>query len=89
MRCVMNIENRRVTLYCPICGNDQFLSLDCALEDLFDSPDDYRVQCADCKSIITKAELLEGNQDIINANIEEIKQEVLEDVERRLKKIFK
>ena len=85
----MNIEDRKITLYCPVCGNDQFSSVDCDIENLFDAPDESRVQCADCKLIITKAELLEGNQDIINANIEEIKQEVLEDVERRLKKIFK
>ena len=30
------------------------------------------MQCVDCKTIFTKAELLEGNQDVINANIEEV-----------------
>lgn len=85
----MSIESRNVTLSCPVCGNDQFSSLDSENDDLSDAPDDTRIQCADCKSIFTKAELIDANQDVINANIEEVKQELLKDLEKKLKKMFK
>lgn len=42
-----------------------------------------------CGSIFTKGELIESNQDIINANIEEIKQEAIKELEKKLKKMFK
>lgn len=80
---------RTLTLYCPVCGNDMFSCVDLELDNLSDAPDHARMQCSDCKNIFTKAELMEGNQDIINANIEEIKQESLKAFEKELKKIFK
>lgn len=79
----MSLENRNVTLYCPICGNDQFIFHD--NDNLSDAPDDTKIQCADCKKILTKAELIEENQDVINANIDEIKKEAI----KELKKLFK
>ena len=85
----MSIESRYVTLYCPVCGNDQFSSLDSETDDLSDAPDGTRIQCADCKCIFTKAELIEANQDIIDANIEEMKEELLKDLEKELKMMFK
>lgn len=85
----MSVESRKVTLYCPTCGNDQFSSVDVEIDDLSDAPDDTRIQCADCKCIFTKAELIEANQDIINANIEEMKKDLLKDLEKKLKKMFK
>lgn len=85
----MSTEIRNVTLHCPVCGNDQFSCLDEEINDGPDTPDDTRYQCADCKSIFTKAELIEENQDIINANIEEVKEELLKDLKKELKRIFK
>lgn len=85
----MSIESRNVTLYCPTCGNDQFSCVDVEIDDLSDAPDDTRIQCADCKNILSKAELIEANQDVINANIEEMKQDLLKDLEKKLKKMFK
>lgn len=35
--------DRNVTLLCPLCGNDQFLSLDEEFEDLLHAGDDARV----------------------------------------------
>lgn len=81
--------DRKVTLLCPLCGNDQFESLDEEFEDLLHASDDVRVRCSDCGSIFTKGELIESNQDIINANIEEIKQEAIKELEKKLKKMFK
>ena len=85
----MSIESRNVTLYCPTCGNDQFSCVDMEIDDLSGAPDDTRIQCADCKCIFTKAELIETNQDDINANIEEMKKDLLKDLEKKLKKMFK
>ena len=40
--------DRNVTLLCPLCCNDQFLSLDEEFEDLLHAGDDARVRCSDC-----------------------------------------
>lgn len=85
----MNIESRKITLYCPICGNDQFSSISADIENLSDAPDDTKIKCSDCGCVITKGGLLESNQDIINANIADIKQEAMRELEKELKKSFK
>ena len=85
----MSIESRNVSLFCPTCGNDQFSCIDTEIDNLSDAPDDTKIQCVDCKCIFTKAELIEANQDIINANIEEIKQDFIKELEKKLKKMFK
>ncbi len=85
----MKNYNRNISLYCPICGNDQFSCLDSDDLNLSDASDNIRFQCADCKKILTKAELIEENQDVINANIEEVQEEIIKDLEKELKKAFK
>ena len=82
-----NTNNKIIRLYCPICGNDQFISLDDA--EFIDSTDSTRFKCSDCKNTFTKEEIIESNEDIINANIEEFEEDVLRDIEKELKKIFK
>ena len=64
--------SRNVTLYCDVCGNDQFSSLDDIFCELSDAPDETKMQCSDCKKIFTKAELLEANQAVIDSNLEDI-----------------
>lgn len=78
-----------ITLYCPICGNDQFSFVDSEFNGLSDAPDDTRIKCADCNCILTKAELISENQDVINANIEKLKEKTIKELERELKKLFK
>ena len=85
----MSIENRKITLHCPICGNDQFSSINDNIDNLSDAPDDAKIKCSDCGSVMTKRELVESNQDIINANIEDIKQEAIKELEKELKKSVK
>lgn len=85
----MSIENRNITLRCPTCGNDQFFCVDVNFDDLSDAPDEVKLKCADCNSIFTKGELIDGNQDVINANIEDIKNEAMQEIKKSLKKIFK
>lgn len=85
----MSIENRNITLHCFTCGNDQFSCVDAVFDDLSEAPDEVKLRCADCNSIFTKGELIEENEDIINANIEDIKNEAMQEIEKSLKKIFK
>ena len=84
----MKNHNRSVKMLCPLCGNDQFSTLD-ETDDLLNAPDNTRIQCSDCKSVYTKAQLIHDNEHIINANIEEVKNEVMKDLEKELKKMFK
>jgi len=65
--------SRNISLLCPTCGNDQFSAIDVETDDLSDAPDETRVKCSDCGMILTKAELIEENQERINANIDDIK----------------
>lgn len=81
--------SRKVSLLCSICGNDQFETLDKEYEDLTEAPDSTRFKCSDCGRIFTKAELLDENEEIINANIEGIQNEAVAEVEKELKKMFK
>jgi len=85
----MNIENRKVTLYCPICGNDQFSFINDYTDNLSDAPDGAKIKCSDCGNVMTKSELIESNQDILNANIEDIKQDAIKELEKELKKSLK
>ena len=85
----MRTDSKNATLYCPICGNDLFSYIGVETNYLSDAPDNMKIQCADCKHILTKAELIEANQDVINANVEEVKQELMKDFEKKLKMMFK
>jgi hypothetical protein len=47
------------------------------------------MQCSDCGKIFTKAELIELNQEVIEANIEDIKKEAVKEFEKELSKVLK
>ena len=79
--------SRNVSLLCPVCGNDQFSAVNDNIENLKDAPDETRIKCSDCGATRTKAELIEENQEIINANIEDIKKEAISKIEKELKKL--
>lgn len=81
--------SRKVTLFCSVCGNDQFSALDEGIDDLMEAPDDTKMKCSDCGKVFTKAELIEENQDVINANIEDIKNEAMKEIEKELSKALK
>ncbi len=81
--------SRNVTLVCPLCGNDQFSSIDFELNSLKEAPGETRIKCSDCGRITTKDVLIEENQGIINANIEDIKKEAVAEAEKEIAKILK
>lgn len=82
----MKDYNRSVKLICPLCGNDGFCSVGEEVEDLLNAPGTTKVQCADCKAIYTKDEIIEANSLIIENAEEEIVEEVMKDFDKQLKK---
>jgi len=86
---VLKDLSKNITLLCPICGNDQFESLDVLQEDLKDADSQVRLRCPDCGNVFTKEELLRENAEKIDIAVEEFKQEVVKEVEKDLKKALK
>ncbi len=80
---------RKVKLLCPLCGNDQFASLDEEFEDLLHASDDVRLRCSDCGSEYTKRELIDNNAEIIDTAVDELKQDAVKELEKELKKAMK
>lgn len=81
--------SRNITLFCDVCGNDQFATLDKIKCELREAPEETRIQCSDCGKIFTKGELLEVNQEVINANVEEIQNGAIKEMEKELAKALK
>ena len=78
-----------IGMKCSICGNDQFSTVDESIEDMLNAPDETEVKCSDCGRVTTKEQLIEDNSHIIDANIEDFKDEILKQLQKDLKKIFK
>lgn len=85
----MNNLERKVTLLCPLCGNDQFTSLDEKFEDLLHASDDVRLRCSDCGSVYTKRELLDNNASIIDNAVDGLAQDAAKELKRKLKEALK
>lgn len=85
----MKSLDRKVTLLCPLCGNDQFESNDEELEELHHENDDVRVRCSDCGSEYTKQELIDSNAVIIDNAVDEIAQDAVKELKKELKKAMR
>ena len=81
--------SRHVTMICSTCGNNQFETLDLEYQDMKEASDTSRFKCSDCGRVFNKSELIDENQEIINANIEDIENEVIDELEKKLKKALK
>ena len=81
--------SKNVLLMCPLCGNDQFESLDVSHAELMDADSGARVKCSDCGSIFTKEELLAENAENISFAVEEVKREAIKEIEKELKRVLK
>ena len=79
----------RVAMYCPLCGNDQFESLDVDNDDVLDALDHIRFRCSDCQSVYTKEELLKENSEVIENATDEMANELIADFEKQIKKAMK
>lgn len=78
-----------ISMKCRVCGNDQFSALESDIVSIDESLDETIVKCSDCGRECSKAELLEDNQHIIDANVEDLKDEAFKQIEKELKKMFK
>ena len=79
-------HERRVELYCLTCGSGTFRyeSLDSG-----EYSEDHIFTCACCGRSFRKAELIEGNADVISANVDEIVEEVASDLQKELNAMLK
>lgn len=86
----MKIDNieKKINLICPVCGNDQFSSLDVPIEELKDGLETNRVQCSDCHRIFTKEELLNENQERIDSEVEQIADDITKQLDKEIKRML-
>lgn len=78
-----------IKLRCSVCGNDQFLAVDESIKDINEAEDDIEIKCSDCGRIVTKEQLIEENSSLIDDNIEDFKDEVMKELDKEIRKIFK
>ena len=78
---------KNVEVLCPVCGNKLLENLNGGVGDLSDD-ECYRYKCANCKRIFTKKELLDENKELLDATIEEMKNDTIKEVLKELKKSF-
>ena len=80
--------SRKISLRCSVCGNDQFSAIDGDINCLTDAPGEIKVRCSDCGATYVKQELIENNRAIINANVEDIREDAVKEIQKELKKTF-
>jgi formylmethanofuran dehydrogenase subunit E len=78
-----------VSMMCYVCGNDQFSALDENLSDIQNAPEKTLLKCDDCGEEFTKEKLIEENKGKIDANLEDLKEEAMKQIQKELKKLFK
>lgn len=81
--------DRNVSMLCPVCGNDQFESLNPEWDDCAGAPDDTKFRCSDCGKVLTKEELIDENAEKIEIAVDELKKDAMKEVEKELKKAMK
>lgn len=76
----MNPEkySRNIILVCPTCGGSELKHDESDI-----------VKCAGCDNEMKREELIQGNDENIQANVEEVKDEIFKDVKKQLKDAFK
>lgn len=85
---IMKDLNRSVSLICSICGNNQFSALGYDGEKFAKFSEAPYYKCYDCGRLISKKQLMGENQEVINANIEEIKNEAVDEMKKELQKLL-
>lgn len=80
--------SREVRMLCPLCGNDFFSCEIQGIDGFVDAPDTTPFRCADCGSVYTKRELIDGNTEVLENAQQEMMEDALEELRRRIKKIW-
>ena len=74
-------HSRSVSMICQTCASTDFE---------YDNEDSTgNVQCAGCSRQYTREELIEANSELIAANVDEVKAEIVADFRSVMKKTFK
>ena len=74
----MSKYDRKVTLLCPTCGNSDLI-----IEN------EVNIVCPNCNRTMTKDELINENSESINAHVDEVKKEIVQELNNQIKNIFK
>lgn len=85
----MTDMKKNVSMKCMVCGNDLFSMVHDSNEDIENAPDETEVKCSDCGRVTTKEQLIEENSEIIDANMDDFKEEIMKQLQKDIKKIFK
>ena len=72
-----NKYSRTIPLYCPTCGGTDFSS---------SSGESGLLKCANCGLELTKDDLIARNRENIQVHSDEVRREVVADLENELKK---
>ena len=75
--------DRSLPLHCPTCGGTEFEAETDASQD-----DAGQIKCPSCGLTTTKDELIACNGEHIEAQIDEIKEELVKDIAKSLKDAF-
>jgi uncharacterized Zn finger protein (UPF0148 family) len=69
--------DRSISPQCPTCGGTDF-----------EQNDTEQVKCYRCERVLTKAELRDANSGLVEAEMEDLKAELLKDARADFKKMF-
>jgi ribosomal protein S27AE len=73
-----NKYDRSISMQCPTCGGTDF-----------ESDDSPEIRCGQCDRTMTKHELREANGERIQAEVEDVKAEIMKDIKKDFSKMFK
>ncbi len=74
--------SRSVAMSCPTCGGGQFE------HDPENLDDTALIKCASCQLTLTRAQLVEANNENVSEHLSEMGKEMVEDLKNDLKKAF-
>ena len=78
-----NDYSRSIDLVCPVCAGTAF-SFD------EETPEEVRFyECVGCDGKISHQEILDSNQETISRAVDETKKEIISDIKKDFKKLFK
>lgn len=78
--------SKKVSLLCSVCGNSQFTALDFEGKEFLEFSEAPIYKCSDCGREISREQLIEENQEMIDANLNDMKKEAVSELKKELKK---
>ncbi|CAN7241614.1 MULTISPECIES: ECs_2282 family putative zinc-binding protein [Bacillaceae] len=78
-----------ISLKCSVCGNDQFSLIDNNSDDKKEDTDNIFFKCTDCEVVKSKMQIIEENNYIIDANLMDLQDDVIKQLMKDFKKVFK